>query len=99
MSTRKAGTSGSTQGERNDRIPAPNAIATFMRSSLGCHPRVHDEVEAVEAAWPLESHGAFAGHVSRPGVVREDQRNDPPKAHLDEAVVDEGASGLRRVAV
>src|SRR6185503_14062471 len=31
MFTRNAGTSGSTHGERNDRMPAPNAIATFTR--------------------------------------------------------------------
>ena len=29
MSTRNAGTSGSTHGDRNESIPAPNAIATF----------------------------------------------------------------------
>src|SRR5439155_11481665 len=31
MFTRKAGTSGRTQGERNERRPAPKAIATFTR--------------------------------------------------------------------
>jgi hypothetical protein len=29
MFTRNAGTSGRTHGDRNERIPAPNAITTF----------------------------------------------------------------------
>src|SRR5438105_9898057 len=99
MSTRKAGTSGSTQGERNERIPAPKAIATFTRVSLGCLPRVHDEVEAVKATRTLEGHGALGSHVPRARVRRKDERHDPSQAHLVEAVVDERASGLRRVTV
>ena len=31
MFTRNAGTSGRTHGDRNDRMPAPKAIATFTR--------------------------------------------------------------------
>src|SRR5205085_11975711 len=43
MSTRNAGTSGSTQGERNERMPAPNAIATFMdRSGSGSADRLRE---------------------------------------------------------
>src|SRR5437867_4051066 len=33
MFTRNAGTSGSTHGERNERMPAPNAITTFTRQA------------------------------------------------------------------
>src|SRR5207253_8813223 len=91
--------SGSTQGERNERIPAPKAIATCTRVSLGCLPRVHDEVEAVKATRTLEGHGALGSHVPRARVRRKDERHDPSQAHLVEAVVDERASGLRRVTV
>src|SRR6266849_6392619 len=99
MFTRNAGTSGRTQGEANDRIPAPNAIATFTRTSLGCLPRIYDEVEAVKPARPLERHGALGRDVSRTRVRRKDEGNDPSKLQLVEAVLDEGTGRLSRVAV
>src|SRR5438105_12451771 len=99
MSTRKAGTSGSTKGDRNEGIPAPKALALFTGSSRGGPPRVHDEVEAIKAARTLEGHGALGSHVTRARVRRKEERHDPWQAHLVEAVVDERASGLRRVPV
>src|ERR1700716_3541572 len=99
MSTRNAGTRGSTRGERNERIPAPNAIATFTRPSLGCLPRVHDKVEAIETAGPFQRHPAFVGDVSRAGIGREDERDDAPQSQLAEAVLDEHPSRLGRIAV
>src|SRR5437773_1960165 len=99
MFTRKAGTSGRTHGDANDRTPAPNAIATFTRSSLGCLPCVHDEIEAVEATGALEDQAALGRHVSRACVVGKDERDDASEAELAEAVIDEGASRLGRVPV
>src|SRR5713101_339233 len=99
MFTRNAGTSGRTHGETNERIPAPNAIATFTRTSLGCLPRVHDEVEPVEPAGSLEHQAAFRGNVPRARVVGKDERDDTSEAELAEAIVDERARGLGRISV
>src|SRR5205085_7036402 len=61
--------------------------------------RVHDEIEVIEAARPFEGHAALRRDVPRARVVREDERDDASQVHLIEAVVDQRACGLCRVAV